>query len=108
MDSRTKIAAGAVGAATVIALGAGAGLAAGAGDDERPLRGTAYERATAAALDHVGGGTVIETEAGDDGAAYEVEIRREEGTQVEVELDASFDVVGAEPDDDAKETPGDD
>jgi hypothetical protein len=47
---------------------------------------------------------VLETEAGDDGAAYGVEVRLPDGRQVEVHLDDAFRVVGQEPDED---TPGD-
>jgi hypothetical protein len=102
MDKRTKIALGAV--VAVAALGAGAGISGAAGgDDDRPLRGSDRDRATAAALGHVGEGTVTETEIGDDGAAYEVEIRLDDGSQVEVELDDSFEVVGSESDDDGAE-----
>jgi hypothetical protein len=43
---------------------------------------------------------VIETEVGDDGAAYGVEIQLEDGRVVEVSLDSSFDVIGDEADDD--------
>jgi hypothetical protein len=43
---------------------------------------------------------VLETEAGDDGAAYGVEIRLDDGRQVEVILDESFRVVGREADED--------
>ncbi len=45
-------------------------------------------------LTRTGGGTVIETETGDDGAAYSVEIRLADGAEVEVELDENFDVIG--------------
>jgi hypothetical protein len=55
---------------TAISVGAGLGLAA-VGDRDRPLSGSAYERATAAALQHVGSGTVAETEVGEGGAAAE-------------------------------------
>jgi hypothetical protein len=48
---------------------------------------------------------VLETEAGDDGAAYGVEVRLPDGRQVEVTLDQSLKVVGQEPDDDR---PGED
>jgi hypothetical protein len=82
------------------AISAGFAVAAG-GDDDRPLTGTSLEQATAAALAHTGGGTVTETEVGDDGAAYGVEIRLADGRQVEVNLDESFVVVGQENDDDA-------
>jgi hypothetical protein len=111
MDRRTKwIAAGAVTLA-VIGSGAGIAIATGAADDDEPLTGSALERATAAALEHTGGGSVIETEAGDDGAAYGVEIRLEDGRVVEVNLDQDFNVIGDEADDDGSgedEGPNDD
>lgn len=100
MDRRTKWIAG--GAVTLAVIGGGTGIAiaTGAADDDQPLTGSALEQATAAALEHTGGGTVIETEAGDDGAAYGVEIRLEDGRVVEVNLDQDFNVIGDEADDD--------
>jgi hypothetical protein len=98
--------------ALVLALGAvsaGIAIAAGIGDDDKPLTGSALDKASAAALKHTGGGTVVETEVGDDGAAYGVEIRRADGSQVEVSLDANFKVIGGEADDDgANEQDGQD
>jgi uncharacterized membrane protein YkoI len=97
---------------TVIAGTAVAALAAGGvaiaggtpiGDDgdERPIRGEALDRAKAAALDHVGGGRVTETETGDEESMYEVEVTRANGTEVDVQLDRDFQVVsGADSDDD--------
>jgi uncharacterized membrane protein YkoI len=90
-------------AALVLALGAaGAGIAiaAGGGDDDQPLTGSELQRATASALAHTGGGTVTETEVGDDGAAYGVEVRLADGTQVEIQLDSSFEAIGKEADED--------
>ena len=84
----------------VAAVSAGFAIAAGNGDDDPPLTGSSLEQATAAALAHTGGGTVVETEVGDDGAAYGVEIRLGDGRQVEVNLDENFHVVGQENDDD--------
>ena len=69
-------------------------------DSDTPLSGTDLDRAVAAALDHTGGGEVTETELGDDGAAYGVEIRLADGSQVEVNLDTDFTVIGSAPDDD--------
>jgi uncharacterized membrane protein YkoI len=92
----------AVMAALVLVVGAvsaGFAIAAG-GDDDKPLTGSSLEKATAAALAHTGGGTVTETEVGDDGAAYGVEVRLADGRQVEVNLDENFDVIGEENDDD--------
>jgi len=109
MNRRTKWLAGGVLALTMVGAGVGIGLAetnteagdeAEGTDSDQPLTGTDRERAEAAALDSVGGGTVIETEIGDDGAAYGVEIRRDDGSQVEVNLDESFTVIGTEADDD--------
>lgn len=85
----------------LIAGGTAIAVATGDGDDDEPLAGTALERATRAALEHTGGGTVIETEIGDDGAAYGVEIRLNDGGVVEVRLDQDFSVIGQEGDADA-------
>lgn len=81
-------------------LSAGIAIAAGVGGDDQPLTGSTLERATAAALGHTGGGTVLETEVGDDGAAYGVEVRLSDGRVVEVHLDENFAVMGDETDDD--------
>ncbi len=69
-------------------------------DSDTPLSGSNLDQAVAAALEHTGGGEVLETEIGDDGAAYGVEIRLPDGSQVEVNLDDSFAVIGSEADDD--------
>lgn len=87
--------------AVLALLGAGTGVVlASGGDDDKPLAGRALDQATSAALQHVGGGTVVETEVGDDGAAYGVEIRKDDGSVVEVNLDENFKVIGAESDED--------
>jgi len=88
-------------AVLVVALGAVTLTAvAQSGDDDQPITGPALEQATKAALDYTGGGTVTETEVGDDGAAYGIEVRLDDGRQVEVNLDANFNVIGQEADDD--------
>jgi uncharacterized membrane protein YkoI len=69
-------------------------------ESDTPLSGSALDQAVAAALEHTGGGEVTETEVGDDGAAYGVEIRLPDGSQVEVDLDENFAVIGSEADDD--------
>lgn len=97
---RMKIVAGVVVLAALV--GAGATWASARGDDDKPLTGSIRERAVGAALAHTGGGTVIETETGDDGAAYGVEIRLGSGKQVEVELDEEFHVIHAAADDDGR------
>lgn len=88
-------------AALVLALGAlTAGIAIAAGGDEAALSGSTLERAGAAAIAHTRGGDIVEAERGDGGAAYEVEVRLDDGRVVEVSLDDRFAVVGKETDDD--------
>ena len=99
MDRKTKwVVGGALGLA-IIGGGTGVGIAA-SGDDDEPLTGSDLDKAVAAALAQTGGGTVVETETGDDGAAYGVEIRLEDGRVVEVNLDQDFQVIGQQNDDD--------
>lgn len=98
MDRKTRWIGG--GALAVALIGGGTGVAIATGGDDRSLTGSALEKATAAALQHTGGGTVMETEAGDDGAAYGVEIRLDDGRVVDIRLDANFEVIGQESDDD--------
>jgi len=99
MNRKSKWIVGAAFAAIVIAAGSGIVVATGGRDVDAPLTGTALEKAAAAALAHTGGGTVVETEVGDDGAAYGVEVRLGDGQTVEVSLDEGFNVIGSEGDD---------
>jgi uncharacterized membrane protein YkoI len=83
----------------ISAVGGGTALAAG-GDDatDTPITGSALEQAKAAALAHTGQGKVTETEVGDEESYYEVEVTLDNGNQVDVQLDKSFNVVGSEGD----------
>jgi len=100
MSKRTKIAIGAVAAAAVATIG---GVAvAGNGDDGPASHQYTQEEAdaaTEAALEATGGGTVnsVETD-NEDGATYEVEVTKPDGTTVDVRLDENFEVVVIEGD----------
>jgi hypothetical protein len=101
MRKRTKwILAAGLAVAGVVG-GAGAVMASGA-DDDAPLTGEQRDKAVAAAKAHVGDGDVTDTEVGDDGAAYGVEIRKPDGSQVEVNLDRDYRVTGTEANDDSE------
>jgi uncharacterized membrane protein YkoI len=84
--------------AAVAALGIGGvawASAANAGD----LRGSERDRVANAATRAVGG-TAVEVEVSDDlGEYYEVEVRRDDGTEVDVSLDKDLQVVGRDVDD---------
>ena len=74
----------------------------GASDDdatEQSISGVDLERASESALEYTGGGEVTGTEVGDEESYYEVEVTRDDGSQVDVQLDRDFDVVGGEGDD---------
>ena len=88
MKRRTKIGAGAAVLAAVALGGAAIAGAGGAFDDETPLEGSELAKASAAALRATGGGTVNETERdSEQGATYEVEVTRPDGSTVDVRLD---------------------
>jgi uncharacterized membrane protein YkoI len=101
MTKRTKIVTIGAAALALAAGGAGVAAATGGSDDdgsEVPIKGSALDQASAAALDATGGGTVTETETGDEESYYEVEVTRDDGSQVDVQLDRDFNVVGQEGD----------
>ena len=101
MQRRTKVIVAGIGVVGVLAAGTGIAIAGGSDDDatDTPIRGADLDRASAAALDHTGGGTVTGTEVDDEESYYEVEVTLDDGTQVDVQLDRSFAVVGDEADD---------
>jgi uncharacterized membrane protein YkoI len=93
--------------AAVAVLGAGGAASAGAAgggsgaDDqksEKAITGSALDRASAVALKEVGDGKVTDTEAGDEEGAYEVEVTRADGSQVDVHLDKQFKVLSSKAD----------
>jgi uncharacterized membrane protein YkoI len=60
-----------------------------------PITGTALEKASAAALRHIGGGKVTDTEIGDEEGYYEIEITID-GQEVDVHLDKDFNILSTE------------
>ena len=101
INVRTLVIAAAV-VAMLVALG-GAGIAYANGtDSEEQVTGPDAEKAKSAAIAEVGGGTVTEVER-DDGngtGAFEVEVTRDDGSQLEVHLDGDYNVVGQQADED--------
>jgi uncharacterized membrane protein YkoI len=65
---------------------------------DKAIKGSALDKASAAALAYMGGGKVTGTEVGDEESYYEVEVTNDDGSQTDVQLDKSFDVVGSETD----------
>lgn len=85
-----------LGALTAFALGGAAiaGATQGSDEAERSLQGPEADRARAAALQATAGGTVQGVERDSEkGATYEVEVRKADGSTVDVRLDGSYKVV---------------
>jgi hypothetical protein len=88
--------------ATVVAGGAGVAAAGGGSEStEGPdvgISGDALQKASDAALAETGGGRVTGSEVGDEESYYEVEVTKADGSQVDVQLDENFAVVGSKTD----------
>ena len=83
--------------ATVAVLGVGATVWSATADDS--VGGGERERVAAAAVQVAGGGTAEEVETSDDpGVAFEVEVRADDGTEIEVALDDDLNEVSTEND----------
>lgn len=103
MSKRTKTLAIGGSVLALAAGGAGVALAGGGSEDaaEGPdvaIQGSALDQAKAAALKATGEGTVTGTETGDEESYYEVEVTLDDGSQVDVQLNRAFGVVGQSAD----------
>lgn len=101
LKRRTKAIAAAAALGTLVAASAGFVAANNQDPDDEtdaPIVGSDLDRASDAALAHVGQGRVTETEVGDEESYYEVEVTLDDGSQVDVQLDEGFAVVGDERD----------
>ncbi len=79
--------------AVLVLVGAGVAYATGSGDDSSGQAGGAnIEKAKSVALEHVNG-RVTGTEVGDEEGYYEVEVVKDDGSQVDVHLDKNFNVL---------------
>ena len=62
-------------------------------DAEKPVTGAAAEKAKAAAVKSLGGGTAGEVTTDFTGDGYEVTVTKSDGSKTEVHLDKSFNVM---------------
>jgi uncharacterized membrane protein YkoI len=108
-NAKTLLVAAAV--ALLLLLGAGVAYATASGDDHtEQSTGPGMEKAKSVALDHVNG-RVTATEFRDEEGYYEVEVTRDDGSQVDVHLDKNYNVLGTPADkegSDGQDSPDDD
>ena len=84
--------------AGLLLVGAGVAYATGSGEGSSGQAGGAnIEKAKTVALEHVNG-RVTGTEVGDEEGYYEVEVAKDDGSQVDVHLDKNFNVLGTPTD----------
>jgi hypothetical protein len=84
--------------AGLLLVGAGVAYATGSGEGSSGQSGGAnIEKARSVALDHVNG-RVTGTEVDDEEGYYEVEVAKDDGSQVDVHLDKNFHVLGTPAD----------
>jgi uncharacterized membrane protein YkoI len=103
MKINRKVVAVAAAVAALAAGGVGIAYAVGGGDSDEAVTGPSAKKAEAAALEAVGGGTVLEAEYQEAGSTgvYEVEVQRPDGSAVEVHIDDQYQPVGTAADDDS-------
>ena len=90
-----------IGSAIVIGVAGGSTVAAVNQSDDESVTGPGADSAKAAALEILGGGTVNEVELdNEDGATWEVEVTKPDGSTVDVRLDDAFGLVVIEDDSD--------
>ena len=84
--------------AAIAVLGVGGTVWTAAASND--VQGSERDRVGSAAVEAAGGGTAVDVETSDDrGEAYEVEVRMDDGTEVDVTLDQDLNVVSQEADD---------
>ncbi len=74
----------------------GPGHRGGPRGDQETLTGDTAAKVKAAALEKVPGGTVLRTEKGGHGATYHAHVRKADGTEVVVLVDADFEATSVE------------
>src|SRR5919205_2581449 len=96
MNAKTLLIGAAV--ALLVFVGAGVAYATGGDSGNEQSTGPGMEKAKSIALDHTNGGHVTGTELNDEEGYYEVEVTRDDGSQVDVHLDRNFNVLSTPAD----------
>lgn len=100
MDKRKKILLVAGTAAALALAGGGLAYAGGAvgSDGDKTLTGPDADRAGRVAVDSVGGGTVVRVSQDNEaGVAYDVEVKKPNGTTTDIGVTKDFSVAPSEP-----------
>jgi hypothetical protein len=89
--------------AMLLLVGAGVAYASDSGGDSSgQAAGTNLDKAKSVALEQVNG-RVTETEVGDEEGAYQIEVTRDDGSKVDVNLDKDFNVISTPSDNESQD-----
>jgi uncharacterized membrane protein YkoI len=100
VSTRAKMMVVVAAGAVLLLVGAGVAYATGSGGDpSEQAAGTNLDKAKSVALQEVNG-QVTGSEVGDEEGAYQIEVTRPDGTQVDVNIDKNFNVINAKADHD--------
>ncbi len=102
MNAKTLLIGAAV--ALLVLVGAGVAYATGGDSGNEQSTGPGMEKAKSIALDHTNGGRVTGTEVGDEEGYYEVEVTRDDGSQVDVHLDRNFNIINSPADNEGSDS----
>jgi uncharacterized membrane protein YkoI len=106
MNSKVKKLIIAGGAVAALGVG-GTAIAGNVGSDDnggrddgagKPITGAALDKASRIALEQTGGGRVTSSELQDEEGYYEIEVTKDDGSQVDVHLDSHFNVLNSKGD----------
>jgi hypothetical protein len=104
MGMRVKTLLVAAAAALLLLVGAGVAYATGSGDSSGQAGSTNLDKAKSVALGHVNG-RVTGSEVGDEEGAYQIEVTKSDGSQVDVNLDKNFNVLSTQADNEGHDAP---
>jgi uncharacterized membrane protein YkoI len=88
--------------ALMLLVGAGVAYATGSGDSSGQGTGADLQKAKSVALEQVNG-RVTGSEVGDEEGAYQIEVTKDDGTQVDVNIDKNFNVINAQADNEGQD-----
>ena len=90
--------------ALMLLVGAGVAYANGSGSDPSgQATGANLDKAKSVALDQVNG-QVTGSEVGDEEGAYQIEVTKADGTQVDVNIDKNFNVINTQADNEGQDS----
>lgn len=104
INAKTLLIAAVVAVLLALAGVGGIAYATGGNSDPSQSTGPGMKKAKSVALDYTNGGRVSETEFKDEEGYYQIEVTRNDGTKVDVNLDRNYNVLNAPADNEGSDS----